>query len=409
MDLSSVSAHALSSPIEPVQERQFHGGRRQLHKRDMVLVVLESRDGLRGVAPAGASSSAMREFFEGSTQKHFADAIEETVAPALLDTDLSAPGDGGECVANTDLPEPLRTQAASAIDVALYDLFGKRRGAPVHELLAEDRSPEPIPLYASAGMYMEPDGYASQAATLESLGFEGYKYRPGIGPDADRETIEAIDRTTGADFEAMVDAHTWWKLEDPYTAEERAEVVAAYEAHDVYWLEEPVAPDDYDGYRDLAATTAVPLAGGESEIDVAGLKTLVDTGAVGFLQGDVRHHGGFTGCMDAAEYAQANGVRFVPHHFGTTLGLVANAHLVVACGGDLLEYPVFENDPYLDAEEDPGMYPNQLAFDILAEELSIEDGTFTVPSGDGLGVSIDESVLDSYGFLDGPWTTFEYE
>ena len=94
MELTDVSAHALSSPIDPTQERSFHGGTRRLHKRDMVLLTVETRDGLRGIAPGGASSSAMREFFEGETQDHFAAAIADTVAPMLLEREFEQPQDG---------------------------------------------------------------------------------------------------------------------------------------------------------------------------------------------------------------------------------------------------------------------------------------------------------------------------
>jgi hypothetical protein len=65
MEIREVRGHALSSPIEPPQDRPFHGGTRRLLKRDVVLVVVETADGQRGVATAGASSSAMTEYFEG--------------------------------------------------------------------------------------------------------------------------------------------------------------------------------------------------------------------------------------------------------------------------------------------------------------------------------------------------------
>ncbi|MGM0606508.1 MAG: enolase C-terminal domain-like protein, partial [Halobacteriota archaeon] len=176
-----------------------------------------------------------------------------------------------------------------------------------------------------------------------------------------------------------------------------------------YWVEEPVAPDDYDGYVDLSRL-GVSLAGGESEPSPAGLIDLARTGAVDFLQGDVRHHRGFTGCAEAIEFCRGTDVEFVPHNFGTWLGLVANAHLVAAAPEvRLLEYPVFENDPALDADADPGMYPFELAFDVLEEPVDVQSGTLAVPDGPGLGVTVDLDVLDRYPATDGPWTEFIYE
>jgi len=420
MRITRVDAYALSSPIDPPQVRPFHGGRRTLYKRDVVLVVVETADGERGVAPAGASSSAMREHFEGASQRAFAERVSGPVADALEGARLDEPADCHDVVARADLPECVRTEAASAVDVALHDVAGKRRGAPVYELLGDGESggatgsPDPLALYASAGMYMSPPDYAEQAAVLEEWGFAGYKYRPGIGPEGDVETVRRIDEAV-EEMDVMVDAHTWWKLRDAYGDKERDRVVRACERHGVRWLEEPVAPDDYDGYRDLAARFDVALAGGESEPSADGLARLADTGAVDYLQGDVRHHGGYTGCWRAVEHCRGREVRFVPHSFGTVLGTVANAHLVAATdpgrdGDHLLEYPVFEDDPALaGADPDPGMYPFELAFDVVEEDLDVEDGHLRVPDGPGLGVTADLDVIKRYPFVEGAWTTFEYD
>ncbi|UPM44295.1 mandelate racemase/muconate lactonizing enzyme family protein [Halocatena salina] len=410
MDIVSVSGYALSSPIDPVQERPFFGGVRRLHKRDVVLVVVETSDGRRGVSTAGASSSAMREYFEGDSHGTFADVVETTVADALEGRSIEEITDAHELLRATDLPSRLRTEAISAIDVALYDLRGKEVGAPIYELLATAWDTEPtteLPLYASAGMYMEPEGYVEQATVLEELGFFGYKYRPGIGPDADRRTVELL-ATAVDDIELMLDVHTWWKLRDSYGRDTVRALVEHAADRGVYWIEEPVEPDDHEGYVELADTGA-PLAGGESEKSPSDLITLGRTG-VDFLQGDVRHHEGFTGCQAAIEFCVDRNIEFVPHNFGTWLGLQANAHLVAAAPeAQLLEYPVFEDDPALaETETDPGMYPFELAFDIIEGQPVIENGRMTVPDAPGLGVDVDLSVLESYPFIDGPWTEFHY-
>ncbi|MFB6074209.1 MAG: mandelate racemase/muconate lactonizing enzyme family protein [Haloarculaceae archaeon] len=411
MEIRRVAGHAMSSPIDPPQERSFHGGTRRLLKRDVVLVVVETADGLRGFAPAGASSSAMREYFEGDSQGTFADVVNGPVAAALEGATVDRPGEAHDLLRGTDLPERVLTEAVSAVDVALYDLLGKERGAPVYELLAEEYGTDPttdLPLYASAGMYMDPEGYVEQARAIEDLGFFGYKYRPGIGPEGDRRTVELLADELGA-CELMLDVHTWWKLREGYDRAVVRDLVEHADRHGAYWVEEPVAPDDREGYVDLARTGA-PLAGGESETTPTGLVELGETGAVEFLQGDVRHHEGYTGCRAAVEFCEGRDVTFVPHNFGTWLGLIANAHLVAAAPEvELLEYPVFEGDPALDADPDPGMYPFDLAFDLLAGEPAVEDGRLSVPDGPGLGVEVDLGVVDEYPFREGPWTEFHYD
>jgi L-alanine-DL-glutamate epimerase-like enolase superfamily enzyme len=411
MKITKVRSYALSSPIEPVQERPFHGGSRRLLKRDVVLVIVETATGYRGFSTAGASSSAMREYFEGDSQGTFADVLTGTIAEAVVGEQIDDITDAHVAIRETDLPPRIQTEAISAIDIALYDIRGKELDRPVYELLAEGCDTTPtteMPLYASAGMYMEPAGYAKQAATLEDQGFFGYKYRPGIGPEGDWETVELLAETVD-EMAVMLDVHTWWKLRESYSRETVIDLVEHASEHGAYWIEEPVEPDDYDGYVELAETGA-PLAGGESEPTQDGLVALADTGAIDFLQGDVRHHSGFTGCLTAAEYCRERPIEFVPHNFGTWFGLVANAHLVAAAPEvRLLEYPVFEDDPLLNGDDDPGMYPFDLAFDILSDTPDIEDGTLTLSDEPGLGIDVDLDVIEEYPFVDGPWTEFHYE
>jgi L-alanine-DL-glutamate epimerase-like enolase superfamily enzyme len=411
MDISTVQGYALSSPIDPPQDRQFHGGVRRLNKRDFVLVVVETSDGTRGFAPAGASSSTMREYFEGDSQGTFADVVEGPVADVIAGASIDEITDAHDLIADTDLPGHVRTEAISAIDVALWDLRGKELGVPIYELLAEEYGTEPkteMPLYASGGMYMEPEGYVQQAEVLEDEGFFGYKYRPGIGPDGDRGTVELLADAVD-EMEIMLDVHTWWKLRKPYGDDVVRELVEHAAAEGAYWVEEPVEPDDHEGYAALAETGA-PLAGGESKESPEELVELGKTGSVDFLQGDVRHHEGFTGCQPAIEYCHGRDVEFVPHNFGTWLGLIANAHLVAAAPDvRLLEYPVFTDDPAIDGRPDPGMYPFDLAFDLIDGEPAIDDGVLTVPDGPGLGIDINMDVIEEYPFVQGSWTEFHYD
>lgn len=410
MLISDVQAWPLSSPINPPQKRSFHGGTRALHKRDIVLVAIDTADGQRGYATVGASSSSLREHFDDKTQSTTANILEGPVAGVLEGETIDAISDAHELMADLDLSVKLASEVVSGIDIALYDIKGKRQGTPIYELLNDSNPTTELPLYASAGMYMPPSGYAKQAETLAELGFFGYKYRPGIGPEDDQETIERLRDAVEDRCELMIDAHTWWKLGDAYDKEAIDELLAAYEAADAYWLEEPVAPDDYSGYQEMSKWTAVPLAGGESEPSPKGLIDLAEIDAVSFLQGDVRHHAGFTGCWRAIKYCAGNDVQFVPHHFGTWLGLIANSHLVAAAPEtNLLEYPVFTNDPALASTDDPGMYPFDLAFDILDDKPDIQDGRLQVPDGPGLGVSVNEGVIEEYPFQEGAWTTFEYD
>ena len=128
------------------------------------------------------------------------------------------------------------------MEIALYDLAGKRQGLPVSELIG-GRVRDAIRLYGSAGMYMPPEAYAAEAAAIAKLGFRAYKMRPALGPEKDLEAVRLMRQGVGPDFDLMVDAHTWWRMGDrsyrPETVEELARDMAGCL---IAWLEEPLPP-----------------------------------------------------------------------------------------------------------------------------------------------------------------------
>src|SRR5262249_34318260 len=119
-----------------------------------------------------------------------------------------------------------------AVEVALYDLASRAHGVPVSELLG-GRVRDRIRLYGSAGMYMDPMGYAEEAAAVARFGLRAYKMRPGRGPDEDVEAVRLMRKAVGAGFDLMVDAHTWWRMGDrsysPETVEQVARAIAEYD------------------------------------------------------------------------------------------------------------------------------------------------------------------------------------
>lgn len=406
MRIRKVTASGMSSPLEPPIERQLHGGKRRFLKRNAAIVTVETADGSVGYAPAWANYSAMREYFQDATADNFIQFINLVVAPTIESEEIDEISEVQRLISEINVPQFLLAQAIGAVDIALHDIRGKQVGAPIRELIGDgtgsDRS---IPLLASSGMYVPPREYAQQARSFLDSGFDAYKFRLGFGPETDRWIIEQVYDIVGGEMRLMADAHMWWKMgERSYSFEEVSDLLSEVEHLDLFWVEEPVPPEDHAGYRKLAQQTSVPIAGGESKESLHELIDLAESGEIQYLQGDVLHHEGYTGCTEVMDLCTDTEVTFVPQNFGTRLGLVANAHLVsVAPEIDYLEYPIYG------PTSEGGVYPFPLAEEILETNLTIEDGELLLPNEPGLGVDVDLSIADEYPYVDGPWTEFIFE
>ena len=389
--ISDVEVHLLSCVMPEPILLTYYGGQRTIYKRDAMLICVRTDGGLTGYAPGPASLEA-------------ADLMRGPIRSALLGAEAGDARRLRLLVPDADVDGSAVAQAYGAVEIALYDLWGKMEGAPVSELLG-GRVRHTIQLYGSAGMYQSPEGYAAEAAAVQALGFAAFKMRPALGPEGDLETVRQMRAATGPGFGLMVDAHTWWRMGDrSYTPAQILAQARAMAEYDITWLEEPLPPTDRDAYRDLWAQQIVTVAAGEHETALAGLQELVETGMVDVAQADVAHSGGYPVCHAALRAVQATGRSFAFHSWGTLLEVLACAHLGICHGEKVapwLEYPCYAH------RGQPIMYPYPLADEILAEPLDIRQGTLHVPQGPGLGIDIDERVIERYPYRPGPWTLFQ--
>jgi L-alanine-DL-glutamate epimerase-like enolase superfamily enzyme len=213
-----------------------------------------------------------------------------------------------------------------------------------------------------------------------------------------------VRQAVGVDFDLMVDGHTWWRMgEGNYTMESIEELAEEMAAHNVAWLEEPLPPDDHQSYLRLKEKDLIPLAAGEHEMEEESLLDLVLTEAVDYVQMDVCLQGGYAmGRRVFAEIAR-QGLRFAFHSSGTALEVIAAAHLGICWPevlAEWLEYPCYSSPGR------SGMYPFPLASEILTEPLHLDRGQLMVPRAAGLGVTVDESVVERYPWIPGPWSYF---
>jgi L-alanine-DL-glutamate epimerase-like enolase superfamily enzyme len=390
MKISSVRSFLLSYPFPEPLKLPFWGGERTILKRDAMFVRVETSNGLVGYAPAAASESAQQ-------------TIQSIVAPFLEGRSLADPDALRVLFLAGPGADPEVAKVYCAVEIALYDLAGKALGVPVSELLG-GRVRDRIQLYGSAGMYMPPEGFAAEAAAIAQLGFRAYKMRPALGPEQDVEAVRLMRQATGPDFDLMVDAHGWWRMGDrSYSAATVEQVARQMAAHHIAWLEEPLPPAAHADYARLKEKDIVPLASGEHEPSEDSYFDLMDSKAVDYVQMDVCCQGGYAmGRRLLAEIARQN-LRFAFHSWGTALEVAAAAHLGV-CWPDTvvewLEYPCYASPGRA------GMYPFPLAAEILKQPLAIEAGDLLVSREPGLGVEVDESVVDRYPWIPGAWSFF---
>ena len=264
----------------------------------------------------------------------------------------------------------------SAIDLALWDIAGKAAGQPVHELLG-GAGRERIPVYASEVMPETPDEVRRIAESAVAAGYRALKL--GWGPlgrslELDVELVRGAREALGPDRTLMLDGGM------AYTVERARELLERLDGVGLYWLEEPLAADDYDGYRRLADSTDVRLAAGEADSGVDPYRALVEHGHVRVLQPDLARCGGFTVARGIAALAAKHGVEVVPHCFSTGVLVAASLHFVAS-----LRRPTWS---------EYSVAASPLVSGVLAEPFELRDGELPVPTGPGLGVVLDDDVIE---------------
>ncbi len=203
----------------------------------------------------------------------------------------------------------ISTQSISALDIALWDIKSKAANISLYQLLGGHK--DRIPCYVAGGYYSEGKGIRElqqEMAEYRSWGVSAVKMK--IGGASIREDIarvKAVREVIGEETRLMIDANCAYRFYEAVEFAKRAE-----EYHP-FWFEEPVMPDDYDGFSKLEKHTSIPIAAGENEYTQYGFRDLINTGAIAILNPDAGTMGGITEFMKIAAYAQANHIDISPH------------------------------------------------------------------------------------------------
>ena len=277
--------------------------------------------------------------------------------------------------------------AISAVDIGLWDLMGKAMRQPVFRLLGGRTKPK-IPVYASKLYSQQLDALEAEARRYKEQGYRAMKMRFGWGPvdgaagmERNLELVKTVRNAIGYEIDLMADAYMGWTLD--YARR----MLPLLEPFRLRWLEEPVIPDDIQGYAALKSLGIVPIAGGEHEFTIYGFRDLLEQKALDYIQFDTNRVGGITQARKIAAMAEAFGIPVVPH-----AGQMHNFHIVMAS----LNSPLAEFFPIYDVE-----VGNELFWYIFEGEPQPQQGYIDLSDDrPGLGITIKEDALQQFDVIE---------
>ncbi|MBL9215903.1 MAG: mandelate racemase/muconate lactonizing enzyme family protein [Opitutaceae bacterium] len=273
-------------------------------------------------------------------------------------------------------------QVLSGFDIACHDLMGKATGRPVHKLLGGGRR-DRVRAYASTLFRPTPDAMRHACEFYLSRGFTAVKFGWGVfGRDRklDVALVAAARQALGPDVALLVDPG--WMVNR--SAQDAIELCRALEPYDIFWLEDFLHPECYEGYAAVkAAGVRTRLAAGEQEATGWGFHDLIQRGRIDVAQPDLSRCGGFTQARRIAWEAERAGIDVCPHAWLTDLLTAASLHFNAVLPRALfLEYNVCENP---------------MLRDVIRNPVTLQpDGYLAVPQGPGLGIEVNEEAVRRY-------------
>jgi D-galactarolactone cycloisomerase len=275
--------------------------------------------------------------------------------------------------------------ALSGIDIALWDLMGRATGKPIHKLIGGAYRKQ-VQAYATGLYFIDMDRLVEEAVEealeYKAQGFRAIKMKIGLGdPKLDLQRVAAVREAIGPEIGLAVDANHC------FSVPQAIRLGRMLEPLNLLWFEEPISPEDHEGYVEVTRALDMAVAGGENDFTRFGFRDVIAKKAMDIVQPDVCAAGGISEMRKIATLASAFGVECVPHAWGSAIGLAATVQFLAALPD---QPPAFRPmPPMLEFEQTP----NPLR-DLLAT-LPIEQkhGVVAVPEGPGLGIEIDREVL----------------
>jgi D-galactarolactone cycloisomerase len=276
----------------------------------------------------------------------------------------------------------------SAVDMALWDIAGKYYRVPVYKLLGGAFRTRVEP-YATGFYRIKGQGEAKrlgeEAMRHFEAGFSLMKVKLGYGVKDDIACMREIGRAIqGKPITLMIDTN------HAYGRAEAFQLGRALEEYDLRWYEEPVAPEDIQGYAKLRSKLSMPIAGGENEHTLYGFRELLGAGAVDIAQPDLGSCGGISAGKHIIALAQSHGVQVNPHVWGSAIAQAASLQLIAAV--PVAHHSLYAQEPILEYDRSSHPFRQQL----IAKPIQQVNGWVEIPSDPGLGVEVDRAVLEKH-------------
>jgi D-galactarolactone cycloisomerase len=385
MKIIRVTSHVLQYdlPEELGYSQQFYA------KRTCHLVEVETDDGVTGWGEC---------FGPGTVALANKDIVEKVIQPMVLGMDpmdrdviwhkvYNLLRDHGQ--------KGMPLQSLSGVDIALWDIAGQVAGLPLHKLIGGAHRTD-VSVYGY-GMMLKRESAADhiarfydEAAEIRDAGFVATKMKVGLGPRDDVKLAEAVRRGVGDDYPFMVDANHCYTTADAFY------VGRALGELDAYWFEEPIAPEDLDGYAELRRGLDVNIAGGEAEFNRWGWRSILENRGLDIAQPEVCALGGISEYLRVLALCHAHFTPVINHVWGSAIAVATNLQLLAAMpplpGGLNPREPLLEFDTT----------DNKFRDELLAEPLNIQaqvaksNGKVSIPMGPGIGVVPDRDFIRHY-------------
>ena len=270
--------------------------------------------------------------------------------------------------------------AISGIDIALWDILGKKLHMPVYKLLGGGFR-DKIPAYCSVLMPDSEEEIREIVKRNEHIQFKGFKFGWGAlgqSPKRDCQLVEWARKYVGDDKDLMIDIGMVWK--DAKTA--ITTIRSLYDYH-LKWVEEPFTPDNLEGYKRLCGSVDTWISAGEEVGPLEEFHELIYGCGIDLIQPDMSRCGGITIAKKISDMANMKGIPFIPHAFKTGVLMSSSLHVIGA----------IPNTLYLEYCRQETVLSQTL---VKQSFMPDEQGFVEIPKADGLGIELNEETIEKY-------------